>query len=204
MTATEAAARLGVKRETVYAYASRGLLRSTRAPDGRSSLFDPGEVERLATRTRRGGGSRPEPFVIESGLTLIDDGRFFYRGHDAVDLAAHATFEQVAELLWDAEPAPLPWRPDSAAVALGTRAQRPLPESIFPFDRLRVILAAVAASDHLRYETSAPAVAATARGLIAGLVECLPRLGTEPGRDASLAERLWSRLCARDPEPEPL
>src|SRR2546427_302532 len=57
MTATEAAARLGVKRETVYAYASRGLLRSTRAPDGRSSLFDPGEVERLATRTRRGVGS---------------------------------------------------------------------------------------------------------------------------------------------------
>jgi len=40
MEAEEAARRLGVKRSTLYAYVSRGLLGSYPAPDSRRSLFD--------------------------------------------------------------------------------------------------------------------------------------------------------------------
>ena len=47
ITAAEAASRLGVKRETIYAYVSRGLLTSERHLDGKSSTFDPAEIDRL-------------------------------------------------------------------------------------------------------------------------------------------------------------
>ena len=40
ITAEAAAQRLGVKRATLYAYVSRGVLVRKRAPDGRASLFD--------------------------------------------------------------------------------------------------------------------------------------------------------------------
>ena len=43
ISAAEAATRLGVKRETIYAYVSRGMLTSERHLDGKSSTFDPAE-----------------------------------------------------------------------------------------------------------------------------------------------------------------
>ena len=52
MTAAQAAGRLGVKQATLYAYVSRGVLGRGKAVDGRGSLFDPDEVERLALRGR--------------------------------------------------------------------------------------------------------------------------------------------------------
>ena len=44
ITTAEAAARLGVRPETIYAYVSRGLLTSHLADDGRSSLFDAQDI----------------------------------------------------------------------------------------------------------------------------------------------------------------
>jgi len=44
LTAVEAAARLGVKRATLYAYVSRGLLDRTLSLDGRTSLFDAAQI----------------------------------------------------------------------------------------------------------------------------------------------------------------
>ena len=41
--------------------------------------------------------------VLESGITLIQNGKLYYRGQDAVKLAETATLEQAAELLWAAE-----------------------------------------------------------------------------------------------------
>ena len=54
LTARQAAARLGVKVETVYAYVSRGVLERVPAPDGRQSLFSARAVEHLANRSRGG------------------------------------------------------------------------------------------------------------------------------------------------------
>jgi citrate synthase len=39
--------------------------------------------------------------VLESALTLIEDGRLYYRGQDAVTLSAEASVEEAAALLWD-------------------------------------------------------------------------------------------------------
>lgn len=47
LTAEEAAAALGVKRETLYAYASRGRLRSYRRGTGRARLYRADEIRAL-------------------------------------------------------------------------------------------------------------------------------------------------------------
>src|SRR5258705_152521 len=67
----EAAARLGVKAETLYAYVSRGLLRSERVRGSRTARYLRGDVERLAARARRTGPSGPE-LVVDSEITLLD------------------------------------------------------------------------------------------------------------------------------------
>src|SRR6202012_6079695 len=105
----EVARRLGVKRETVYAYVSRGLLERHPASGTHDSRFDPAEVERLAARARRPDRSSALEVVVETELTLLDPaGRLSYRGRDAIELARFRSFEEVVALLWDGAP-PAPW-----------------------------------------------------------------------------------------------
>jgi citrate synthase len=206
LTTAEAAARLGVKPATLYAYVSRGLLGRERTPGGRTSTFDPVEVERLTRRGHAGRrGRRPAAeLVVESAVTAIEGGVLWYRGRPATELAATRTFEEVAEWLWSGRfPAPTapPWRAGAAALAAGRRAQAALPERALPLERLRVIAAALAAGDDLRLELHPAAVTAAGRALIAGLAGCLPRLGRPPARDAGIAARLWACLSPMDPDP---
>jgi citrate synthase len=124
LTSRQAAARLGVKPETLYAYVSRGMLTRHAAPDGRRSLFDRAEVERLAARNRRGGRAAALEVVVDTRLTLIDpDGALYYRGHDATVLARENTFEEVAELLWDEDEAREAAGAAAAADGEGGRAE---------------------------------------------------------------------------------
>ena len=118
LTAKEAAKELGVKPQTLYAYASRGLLRRVGSGKHRRYLVE--DVERLRTRQRARSGHGPvaaaalrfgEP-VLDSRITGIDDRGPLYRGHPAVELAAAGvSFEAVAALLWSGElpPAPPIW-----------------------------------------------------------------------------------------------
>ncbi len=242
----EAARKLGIKPESLYAYVSRGLLTRERGPDGRTSWFDPAEVARLAARSRhprppRQGGAE---LAIESALTTIEGGRLWYRGCDATRLATDHPFERVAWLLWtgtlpgtttDPRQHPWPgswsrsWHAGQSGVAVGSAAQAALPPGTLPLERLRVIAAALATTDALRFELNPTAVLATAPSLLTGLVECLPspvdnastpplesdRLtsGGPPGRGAasismpismpiSIAARLWGKLCAAPPHPD--
>ena len=209
LTTAEAAARLGVKPATLYAYVSRGLLGRERAPDGRTSTFDPAEIDRLARPGRARRGRRPATgLVVPSALTAIGQGLPWYRGLAVTDLAGTRTFEEVAEWLWTGQfptPAagprdPVPWRASEAALEAGRQAQAALPETALPLERIRVIAAALAAGDELRLELHPSAVTAAGRSLIAGLVECLPVEGRAHG-DGPIAARLWPRLSALDPEP---
>src|SRR5919112_6405056 len=83
----EAAARLGVKLDTLYAYVSRGLLRSVAVPGSRERFYHADDIERF--RAGRGGERGREALIplIDSAICLIEDGCFFYRGHEAVRLA---------------------------------------------------------------------------------------------------------------------
>jgi citrate synthase len=190
LTAAEAAQRLGVKPATLYAYVSRGVLRRDRSADGRNSLFDSDEVERLA---RRGRPRRPvgvADITVESAITEITGDRLRYRGLDVIRLATTRTFEEVAELLWTGDfpptrspaaapdrgagAAPTPWRATPAALAAGRGAQAALPAGTLPLERLQVIVPAMAATDPLRLQLDPAAVVAAGRSIIAGLVDCLP------------------------------
>ena len=103
LTAAQAAQRLGVKPATLYAYVSRGVLRRDHAADGRSSLFDSDEVERLARRGRPRRPAGAADITVESAITEITGDRLCYRGLDVIRLATSRTFEDVAELLWTGE-----------------------------------------------------------------------------------------------------
>jgi citrate synthase len=112
LSAAEAADALAVTRATLYAYASRGQVHSEPVPgDPKARRYHRDDIERLRERKelRRDPARAAERGlhwgspVLPSGITLIQDGALYYRGHDALKLAEAATLESVAELLWDAE-----------------------------------------------------------------------------------------------------
>ena len=105
LTARQAADRLGIKLDTLYAYVSRGRLRSVMVPGTRERRYRGEDVEALLDAR---SGARPPPGpdpealmpVIGSSICLIENGRFYYRGQDAVHLSDSATLEEIAKLLW--------------------------------------------------------------------------------------------------------
>ena len=109
LTAAAAAKRLGVTRATLYAYVSRGLVRSRSLAGRRDRQYFAEDVERLLKRA----SGRRDPTrvasqalgveglpVLSSGLSLIEAGRLYYRGKEVLELAASERFEAVAALLW--------------------------------------------------------------------------------------------------------
>jgi len=218
--ASEAARRLGIKPATLYSYVSRGVLRRRTGEDGRSSLFDAGEVESLARRGRPRHPGAGE-FVIESALTEITSDRACYRGLDITALAARYELEDAAWLLWTGELTGRDrgtWRATEAALRAGRAAQAALPSGTLPLERFGVIVPAMAATDPLRLQLDPPAVIAAGQAIMAGLVDCLPvatgqgaaaagGTGTGSGLDAAgpsgsagLTERLWAKLCPGPPD----
>ncbi|MBB1624235.1 citrate synthase family protein [Achromobacter sp. UMC71] len=111
LSSADAAARLGVSRQTLYAYVSRGLLHAEAGDSHRESRYLADEVERLAGQRTR--GRKPKEVakatlswglpVLESAITLIEDGQMYYRGVNAVTLAQSASVETVAAHLWQCE-----------------------------------------------------------------------------------------------------
>ena len=143
MRAEDVVALLKVSRPTLYAYVSRGLIRAeVDAEDPRRRLYRADDVERLIKAKSRGRAPGQVAAatldfglpVLESQITLIDGGRLFYRGRDAVALAGKAGLEEAARLLWAAgeddpfatPPVALPpaWAGVSASLRPATPVQR--------------------------------------------------------------------------------
>jgi citrate synthase len=121
--AADVTARLGISRASLYAYVSRGLIRSYASPDDpRQRLYAMDDVDALLrrrTRQRRPAAAAATALdwglpVLETGITQIRDGRPFYRGHDAIALAEHASLEDTARILM----------PDLAAELFSTETPR--------------------------------------------------------------------------------
>ncbi|CAL9608012.1 citrate synthase [Streptomyces sp. enrichment culture] len=206
LTTREAAELLGVKPETVYAYVSRGQLDSRRTPGSRGSTFDADEVRALARRNRRDGGTTTaatpatgQELTVRTRLTLIESDRYYYRGVDAVELAARHTYEEVAEWLWTGRMRPgTVFRAPAASVSVARRAVDALPEHAGPADRLRVAAIAAAVADPLRFDLAEDAVLGTARVLIPTLVAALPPVLRDGDDQDPIAHRLWARLSGQD------
>jgi citrate synthase len=109
LTAEQALKFLGVRSQTLYANVSRGRIRAKPDPaDPRRSLYNGNDVARLAERrpgrrsaervaTQAIGWGDP---VLASAISTVANGRLWYRGRDALELAETATLEQIAGLLW--------------------------------------------------------------------------------------------------------
>ncbi|MEM1335372.1 MAG: citrate/2-methylcitrate synthase, partial [Actinomycetota bacterium] len=110
----EAARRLGVTTNTLYAYVSRGRVNRTVAADGRTSLFDLDEIDALREASRRGPVEAPPSIDVRiaTGVTRLDEDGPTVRGRPLDQLIDHP-FESVAELLWTGEPPSSPpvWSP---------------------------------------------------------------------------------------------
>jgi citrate synthase len=117
ITAEEAQARLGVKLQSLYAYASRGMISARQdGPDARRSLYAADDIARLIQRkNRRRIEAAPAPRAelapprapaLVSGLTAVTDGDLRYRGRAATELAQNASLEEVARLLWGCDEDP--------------------------------------------------------------------------------------------------
>lgn len=158
LTAAEAARALGVTPATLYAYVSRGLVRSEPGPGpSRARRYAREDIERL----RRRAEERRDPAkvathalawgvpVLESAITLIAGHAVYYRGVDAVTLARTASVEAVASLIWtgrldDARP----------AIAQTLTRTRAIPRpTVAPFiARAQSVLALAAAADPLAFD----------------------------------------------------
>lgn len=109
LSATEAMAILQVRQQTLYAYVSRGLIRSVKQPDIKGKLYLAEDVAKVRARSqaRAGHGAVAasamhwgEP-IIPTAITEITPDGPSYRGRLATQLVqAEASFEAVAELLW--------------------------------------------------------------------------------------------------------
>jgi citrate synthase len=214
LTARQAAARLGVKLETIYAYVSRGRLERELSADGRTSVFDARSVERLAGKRRGGVKTGGLSVVLGSALTLIEPECVRYRGLPAAELSSTAAFEDVAAWLLLGESPPgsnaqtsrswTPWKASTEALNVARDAQRSLPEGTSTADRLRAIASSVGPTDPFRFDLTPRAVLATTSRLVSAMVDGLPsvapapdtalRIGASGVREDSLAGRLWCRL----------
>ena len=109
LTAKQAADALDISLQTLYAYVSRGLIRSEPAEEGsRKRRYNAEDVRNLILK--KNARSEPEKLaeaalhlgtpVTESELTLITEDALYYRGYDVAQLARTHSIEQIAGLLW--------------------------------------------------------------------------------------------------------
>nr|WP_207001718.1 citrate synthase [Trinickia mobilis] len=99
---------LSIKKESLYTYVSRGLIRTTKHKDGRRRRYLKSDVEKLRTRSP-GHLEKPhvshtlrygEP-IVQTWISEITNQGPRYRGHLATRLVTDLrSFEVVAELLW--------------------------------------------------------------------------------------------------------
>ena len=184
LSAREAAAELAVSPATLYAYVSRGLIRSEPSIDSRAHRYRAEDVRAL--KDRRAPSAEPRAFrsfdadlpVMDTAVSTITEEGPVYRGVDCVALSENASLEHAATLLWDATSID-PFAPDNMpvmspqmkAVALAT-------SDAAPIERAIAVLALAANADPRAFTR-----AAEGRALVGGRIMRLVvavMLGREP------------------------
>ncbi len=179
LTSRQAADRLGIKLDTLYAYVSRGRLRSVSVPGSRERRYRVEDVEVLRdTRDSEKGvrGTDPDALmpVIGSSICLIENGRLYYRGEDAILLSEVATLEQVATLLW---------RDEAGSDSEGGDATSVFSDGISTsglIERCQTRLAALADKDLPALDLTRAGVIRTGRRILRELAACIALRSPSP------------------------
>jgi citrate synthase len=199
MTAREAAGELGVSLATLYSYVSRGMVRSEAVGGGRRSRRYRAEDVRALVERKEGrrdpgraveGALRWGAPVLESGITLVEGGRLFYRGRDALGLAEGSTIEEVAEIIWEA---------DGGFSGVGepdrrVRAVLAELEGLPPLGVFQAMLPVAADADPVGYDLRPAAVARTGARILRLMTGAV-----DVGGDGRIAERLGRGWCPERP-----
>jgi len=176
-----AARHLGVHLRTLYAYVSRGMVRSVAGEQGRPRLYALDDLDRLRVRrdARAGHGAVAagalrwgEP-VLDSAITAITPRGPAYRGQLATTLAEQgARFENVAELLWSGylPDEPVLWPRGAPPVA---QLGKLVPYGSPPVEVMRVLIEVAALADPQRRDARPDAIISRGRGLIPLLAAAL-------------------------------
>ena len=103
LSASETAAQLEVSLPSLYAYVSRGLIRSQAVAGSKRRLYWRADVDKLrpADKSIALENGFPSRLVSSTRITLLTPGGHYYRGHSALSLAENGTLESVALLLWE-------------------------------------------------------------------------------------------------------
>ena len=153
LSAREASSELAISPATLYAYVSRGLIRSEPSSDSRSHRYRAEDVRSLKERRT----PSPEPRgmrnfdadlpVMDSAIATIAEDGPIYRGVNCIDLAEADTLEHAATLLWDVTGAD-PFSPDNCPIVSGEmRGVAAAASQAAPIDRAIAVLALAASAD---------------------------------------------------------
>lgn len=149
LSAGEASTELGVRQATLYAYVSRGLIRSIPGP-GRQRRYHAEDVRALRDRRDTGEPTADKTGMagplLETQLTLITENGPIYRGQPAVKLARSSSLEAVATLLWDCADDPFANPPPEAP-------RMAIPD-LRPIERVMIAFAAWPATDRAAFTLS--------------------------------------------------
>ena len=153
LSAGEAAAELAISPATLYAYVSRGLVRSEPSPDSRSHRYRAEDVRGLKQRRtpspeQKGMRSFDADLpVMDSAVSTITEAGPIYRGVNCVDLSERDTLEHVATLLWDVTGVD-PFSADNCPeISDEMRAIAEAARRAAPIDRTIAVLALAASAD---------------------------------------------------------
>jgi citrate synthase len=196
VSSREAATQLDVKLSTLYAYTSRGLVESVRAPDGRGRLYARESIERLKTRHDARAGHTAvaagalrfgEPTLETSIVEIRSDGPYC-RGHSLLALAnGEHSFESVCGLLWTGALSPAPaWQVVLPRVTPPARPKQPAPLAY-----MAAALALAALCDDRKKGASDTQEHTRAQSLIAWLAELAG------GRHSGAAHKPNTSVAAR-------
>jgi citrate synthase len=198
LSAAEAAAELGINVPTLYAYVSRGLIRSEAEGRSRRRRYLAEDIWLLKQRKqhRRDPAKAAEEALhwglpaLESRLSVIHDGRLYYAGRDVVTLATTCTIEQVASLLWSGDiDAPFPdelLTPREWATVSRVAARLP------PLEGLQLFLPVAEAHDPSAYDLRPASVQRIGARILRLLTAAA--VGARPTREpvAQVLQRRWA------------
>ncbi len=208
LTAKEAAAELGISLPTLYAYVSRGLIRSEET-EGKTRAKQYARADVEALKTRKAMRQNPAKAVedalhwgapiLESEITLIENGRIYYRGYDALQLAQTHSFAEVAALLW---------QDDFSTEGLFHTAKlphfltelQPYLAQLSPVEAFQMVLPLAAHFDLTGYDLTATAVAQTG----ARILQLETAVTTQIPLQTNIAHTLQQAWAPQQPETAPL
>jgi citrate synthase len=130
--------------------------------------------------------------VLESGITLIDDGGLYYRGRDVVVLAGEKGIEEVAAVVWtgDEAMAPALFPPDPSEPSRRIRSLMGSVAGLTPVEVFQVLLPVAASEDPAAYDLRPPAVARTGARILRLMADVVA--GESATGLAETLQRGWS------------